>query len=416
MKRSKLARVAFAFGISAACLAGLSGCSNGDASASSNGAVAATIEGTTVSEDEVTAYVESLRAQRGLEDEDSWGNYLAQSKMTPSDVRQYVIDTYTQRELIKKGADEKGITVDSSEVDSYVEKTKSNYDTDEKWQSALTQAGMTEDEYRSEIELQLKAKYLYESFATDEEPSEDDVLSYAQMYATAYDGAKRSSHILFNADDEATAQDVLNKINSGELDFVEAVKQYSTDSASAEQDGDVGWDKTTSLDSDYQTALDGLQKDQISGLVTSQFGIHIIKCTDVYTAPKEADDSGNETVKITSTDQIPAEWLDSIKSSLKSSKQSEAYQQWLEQEKEGADIQVNDMPSGLSYDVDMSKYQTSDDSSDTGESGASDQGTTDGQDANADQPAEGDQASGDNAQSDEQGESSSDDQRSAEAA
>ena len=46
----------------------------------------------------------------------------------------------------------------SSEVDSYVDKMKSNYDSDEKWQSALEQAGMTEDEYRSEIELQLKAK------------------------------------------------------------------------------------------------------------------------------------------------------------------------------------------------------------------------------------------------------------------
>ena len=96
----------------------------------------------------------------------------------------------------------------------------------------LEQAGMTEDEYRSEIELQLKAKELYNTFTSSEEPSNDDMLQYAQMYASAYDGAKRSSHILFDSDDEATAQDVLNKINSGELDFAEAAKQYSKDTGS----------------------------------------------------------------------------------------------------------------------------------------------------------------------------------------
>ena len=47
----------------------------------------------------------------------------------------------------------KGVTVGSTEVDSYVDKMKSNDDSDEKWQSALEQAGMTEDGYRSEIEL-----------------------------------------------------------------------------------------------------------------------------------------------------------------------------------------------------------------------------------------------------------------------
>ena len=155
----------------------------------------------------------------GVTDEDSWGNWLAQNGYTPESVREEVINSYVQRELIRTGADERGITVDSAEVDGYVDQMKQNYDTDEKWQEALTQAGMTEDEYRSEIELQLKNRGLIESFASDEDPSEEDMLQYAQMYATTYDGAKRSSHILFDSGDEATAQEVLDKLNAGELDF-----------------------------------------------------------------------------------------------------------------------------------------------------------------------------------------------------
>ena len=209
----------------------------------------------------------------------------------------------------------------------------------------------------------MKNRGLLESFASDEEPSEEDLLQYAQMYATTYDGAKRSSHILFDSEDEAAAQEVLDKLNAGELDFAEAAQEYSQD-GSASDGGDVGWDKMTSFVEEYQSALDGLEKDQISGLVTSDYGIHIIKCTDVFTAPEE----------VTSLDQIPSDWLDSIKSSLKSQKQNEAYQQWLEEYQESSDVVINPMPDGLPYAVDMSKYQSSDDA-------ASEEGADEGSDA-----------------------------------
>ena len=350
MKKSHIMKAVCAVGLSAACVWSLAACTSGDQASGDSGAVAATVGDVPISEDTVTKYIESIRSQMGVTDEDSWGNWLAQNGYTPESVREEVVNSYVQRELIRTGADERGVTVDSTEVDGYVDQMKQNYDTDEKWQEALTQAGMTEDEYRSEIELQLKNRGLLESFASDEEPSEEDLLQYAQMYATTYDGAKRSSHILFDSGDEATAQEVLDKLNAGELDFAEAAKEYSKD-GSASDGGDVGWDKTSSFVEEYQTALDGLEKDQMSGLVTSTYGIHIIKCTDVFTAPEE----------VTSLDQIPSDWVDSIKSSLKSQKQNEAYQQWLEEYKESSDVVINPMPEGLPYAVDMSKYQTSDD-------------------------------------------------------
>ena len=355
-------------GLSAACVMGVAGCSSNNQN-SGSGAVAATINGTEIYEDTVTDYIQSVREQQGLTDEDSWGNYLEQMGTDPAGVREQIINTYVTRELINSGAEEKGVTIDSSEIDSYVDKMKSNYDSDEKWQSALEQAGMTEDEYRSEIELQLKAKELYNTFTSSEEPSNDDMLQYAQMYASAYDGAKRSSHILFDSDDEATAQDVLNKINSGELDFAEAAKQYSKDTGSKDAGGDVGWDKTSSFVQEYTDALSGLEKDQVSGLVTSSYGIHIIKCTDVYNAPKEKADDGTETVKITSLDQIPSEWQETIKESLQSQGQTTNYQNWLKEKKESSDLKIND----------MSKYQTEDpNSTDNADTNVSAADSTDG--------------------------------------
>ena len=84
---------------------------------------------------------------------------------------------------------------------------------------------------------------------------------------------------------------MLDKLNSGELDFVDAVKEYSQDPGSVERDGDVGWNNPSNLAKEYKDGLEPLEKGQLSGLVTTQFGIHIIKCTDVYKAPEEVTSS-----------------------------------------------------------------------------------------------------------------------------
>ena len=354
MKASRIISTVCAMGLSAACIMGVAGCSSNNQSSGSV-AVAATINGTNIYEDTVTDYIQSVREQQGLTDEDSWGNYLAQMGTDPAGVREQIINTYVTREIINSGAEEKGITVDSSEVDSYVDKMKANYDSDDKWRAALERAGMTEDEYRSEIELQLKAKELYNTFTSDEQPSDEDMLQYAQMYASAYDGAKRSSHILFNSDDEATAQEVLDKINSGELDFAEAAKQYSQDTGSAENGGDVGWDKLTSFVDEYQSALSGLNKGDVSQLVESSYGYHIIKCTDYF----HVDES------VTSIDQVPKKIVSYVKNILKTQKESTAYSEWMDAYVKKADIQVNDMPKEVPYNVSLKGVTPSTGSSST---------------------------------------------------
>ncbi len=309
--------------------------------------IAATIgDDYVIYESTVTDYVENtLRAQNGLTTDEEWGTWLVENGYTPETLREAVINTYATRALVQQGAEEAGVTVDSADVDSYIEMMKSYYGDDETWQSALEQAGYTEDEYRSEVELSLLASAFEESFATDEEPTDEEMLSYGEMYAMYYDGAKRSSHILFSADDEETAKDVLDRINSGELDFAEAAQEYSTDTSTAENGGDVGWDAMTSLDEDYQAALDELSKGEISDLVETSYGLHIIKCTDEFNAPDE----------LTSIDQLPSDWVDEIKQTIQSDNAYTAYEAWLS---EAADsVVINPMPEGLPYDIDITPYE-----------------------------------------------------------
>ena len=242
MKASTIAKTVCAVSLSALCVVGITACSGNSTSGSKGvGGVAATVNGAEIQEEEVTASVESIRSQMSLTDEDAWGEWMVKYDYTPEKVREEVIDSLVTKQLIIQGAEEKGVTVSDDEVQSYVDQMKQNYASDDKWNEALQAVGMTEDEYRSNIKTSLLQQGLMKSFEGDD-PSDEDVLSYAQTYISSFDGAKRSSHILFDADDTETAQSVLDQINAGTLDFAEAAKTYSKDS-SAQNGGDVGWDK-----------------------------------------------------------------------------------------------------------------------------------------------------------------------------
>lgn len=389
MKTARIMRAACAAGLAAACMCGIAGCSSNESASGLTGGVAATVNGVEVAEDDVTTSIEVIRSSYSLEDQDAWGNFLASSNMTPEKLRENVIDSFVDQALQKQGAEERGVTVDDSEIDSYVDRIKSNYDSDEKWQQALQQAGFSDEaDYRENVKDGLLGNALMESFEVND-PTDEAVVEYAST-AITFDVAKRSSHILFDMNDQETAQSVLDQINAGALDFAEAAKEYSTDTGSAQNGGDVGWDQLTSFVSEYQTALDDLSVGQVSGLVESDYGWHIIKCTDEFVPPEE----------ITSIDQLPQEFVDTYRQDAKQQAQQEAYQTWFDEYKQNADIVINDMPEGLPYDVDMSQYQTDDGTSDE----SADDAANDA-DASGDQSA--DQSSGDEAGSGEAAEDGS---------
>ena len=362
MLKTKVFASIAALSLTFACAVGISACS-GSSNGSSDNAVAATVNGIEISENEVTSTIQSIRENYGLTEEETWAQYLTSYGTTPEAIRQNMVDSYIEQIILEQGSESLGVNVDESEVNTIVENTRANYDSDKEWQTALERAGLTEDQYRKNIRSSLLQRAVQTHFIESAEVPAEDLDTYANMYKTAFTGAKRSSHILFAATDEATAQDVLARINSGELDFAEAAKTYSLDEGSASDGGDVGWDKMSNFITEYVTALSQLNKNEVSGLVTSSYGIHIIKCTDVYDADPDA------TVTI---DQLPQEFQDAIRSMLKNSAGQNMYQAWLEEQRAAADIVVNDMPQDVPYNVDLSKYQTESASSSADATAASD--------------------------------------------
>ncbi len=95
----------------------------------------------------------------------------------------------------------------------------------------------------------------------------------------------RASHILFKTDGKddaavkAKAEEVLKQAKSG-ADFAELAKKYSEDESSAKNGGDLDYFSKGRMVPEFDQVAFSLQPGQISDLVKSQFGYHIIKVVD----------------------------------------------------------------------------------------------------------------------------------------
>ncbi len=118
--------------------------------------------------------------------------------------------------------------------------------------------------------------------------SEQELAEYYQQNINSYrtEEERQVSHILleFGDDEDAAkvkAEEVLAKVNSGE-NFAELAKSFSSDTFSAENGGDLGFFSKGIMDPAFEDAAFELaQTGDVSGLVKSAFGYHIIKLTDV---------------------------------------------------------------------------------------------------------------------------------------
>ena len=118
----------------------------------------------------------------------------------------------------------------------------------------------------------------------------------------------RASHILLKTEGKddaavkAKAESVLKEVKAGG-DFAELAKKYSEDDSNAKNGGDLDFFGRGRMVPEFDTAAFTMEPGQISDLVKTQFGYHIIKLTD----KKPGVTRALEEVRQQLTDQVQTE-------------------------------------------------------------------------------------------------------------
>jgi peptidyl-prolyl cis-trans isomerase C len=104
---------------------------------------------------------------------------------------------------------------------------------------------------------------------------------------------RRARHILVEKENEARR--ILRQINNG-ANFAEMAKRHSQDNTK-ENGGDLGYFRRGQLVKPFENTAFKLKKGQVSDIVKSQYGYHIIKLEDIRVRPKLSFEDVKETIK-----------------------------------------------------------------------------------------------------------------------
>ncbi len=104
---------------------------------------------------------------------------------------------------------------------------------------------------------------------------------------------RRASHILIGSEKvgkdkaKAKAEDVLKEIRSNPANFADLAKKNSDDPGSAAKGGDLGYFGRGMMVKPFEDTTFALKEGEISGLVESDYGFHIIKLTGIHAAKEK---------------------------------------------------------------------------------------------------------------------------------
>jgi peptidyl-prolyl cis-trans isomerase D len=161
-----------------------------------------------------------------------------------------------------------------------------------------------------EIPEQAKAEYVtltLDSIASQISVSDADVKSYYEQNQKRYstDEQRRASHILIAVKKDAPAADkaaakakaekLLAEVRKNPAEFAKIAKQNSQDPGSAERGGDLDFFSKGMMVKPFEEAAWKLKQGEISDVVESDFGYHIIQLTGIKPAQvKPLDEVKNE--------------------------------------------------------------------------------------------------------------------------
>jgi parvulin-like peptidyl-prolyl isomerase len=268
----------------------------------------ATVDGMEVKQKEVDVYMNFIESQ-------STDGELTGSEEELKALEANIIDSLIVIKLLEKYAEENNITVSSQEISERMETVISSYASEEEFEENLESIGINRSFLEGELKGQLLRKKIYDEVTTEKTITDEDAKQY-------YDDNKevsyliparvKASHILAvfpwiesgSEETEEGRDEALKKIEMVEDrlkiggDFEELAKQYSDDEMTAGNGGDLGYISKGQTVAEFEEALFSLDEGQISQIIETEYGFHIIKIYDHQEEYYQDFEEVKESIKI----------------------------------------------------------------------------------------------------------------------
>ena len=207
------------------------------------------------------------------------------------EVRSKTLNNLINQELLYQDSRDKGIKVENEAVTGRLADIKKRFPSEADFEKALQNVGLTETDLKEKIARGLAIEALVNSQITEK------IVISDEENKTFYDehpeffkkpGQIRASHILIKVDPKADdtqkalakqkIKTLQEKLKSGE-DFGALAKEYS-EGPSNVKNGDLGYFERGRMVKPFEDAAFAMKPGEVSGIVETQFGYHLIKVTD----------------------------------------------------------------------------------------------------------------------------------------
>lgn len=283
--------------------------------------VAATINGEVIYASDLAREVAAIGRQYGIDLNSEQG------RAQRNEISRIVLDQLIEQRLILQEARRRGALATDAQVDEALAEIQANFPSEAEFQFALDQRGLTLNDLRDRLRTNITVQNL-QGRVSKATVSDEEIQKFYQGNRKDFDQPEqvRVRHILVET--EAEARFVLARLNRGEK-FQDLAKTLSKDPGSREQSGDLGFIGRGQLVPEFERVAFTLQPGQVSDVVKTQFGFHIIQMIE----RKTAQPSRLEQVR------------EQIRRQLLSKKQEGDFTAWLKLVKAQATIKRGDTPT-----------------------------------------------------------------------
>ncbi|GJL78127.1 MAG: hypothetical protein NPINA01_11160 [Nitrospinaceae bacterium] len=258
------------------------------------------------------------------------------SEFTEKDIIEKTLNAIIEEKLQLQEAKKSGLEVDDESVENaFKDIQKRNNITAEQMQAMLEQEGRSMEQYKEVIRDQiLVTKVVQFHMGKSGSVTKKQIKKYYFENQKEFWQPRQPfvRHLLLIADESATpeqkrlkkikANEILRQIRSGK-DFNEMAKKHSED-VSASSGGEIGLLKKGHLVPEFEEVAFSLKPGEISDVVESRYGYHIIKVDSVIPGKAQPID----------------EVKDKIEQALQMQNRKDKYDEWMNELKKDAMIQI----------------------------------------------------------------------------